>query len=189
LDGTFNSGTNTGNYPVKIITLQGDGKFIITGNADYNGSQINGLARINTDGSLDDTINAGSGLGYYNGISGIHIQPEGKLLITGTFTEYNGAGRNRIARIMSSGSMGTNTPSATGNDIIACRNNNALQITSLKQVVKSVQVYDLTGRLLSDNKNVNAANILVEDIAATHKILIVNIKLADNTAVSKKIYY
>jgi len=170
------------------MVVQDDGKIIVASGLSSQNRGYN-ITRLNTDGSYDDTFNAGSGLGYYGNITGLHLQPGGKLLITGNFNEYNGAGRNRIARIISSGSLGTNTPDAVSNNVIAYKSNNALQITSSNQVIKSVQVYDLAGRLLSDAKNINAVYASVDDLAATHKTLIVNIKLADNTTVSKKIYY
>ncbi|KGO87573.1 hypothetical protein Q765_05410 [Flavobacterium rivuli WB 3.3-2 = DSM 21788] len=173
------------NY-VQLICPQQDGKIILTGMFDNGPDRPKNMIRINNDGTLDDTFVTQSY--YINDIRGI-VQQEDKLVIAGYFTTYGSAGRNRIARIMSSGSMGTNTPEAVNNNVIAYRNNDALQITSSNQVIKSVQVYDLAGRLLSDDNNVNAINTSIEDLAPARKILIVNIKLADGTSVSKKLYY
>jgi len=186
-DGTVDTTFNNVIVANKMVVQQ-DGKIIIAAGISSNNTGYN-LARLNTDGSYDDTFNAGTGLGFYGKITGLHLQPGGKLLITGNFNEYNGAGRNRIARVMSSGSLGTNTPDAVSNNVIAYKSNNALQITSSNQVIKSVQVYDLAGRLLSVSENVNAVNTFIEDLAASRKILVVNIKLADGTSVSKKLYY
>lgn len=66
--------------------------------------------------------------------------------------------------------------------------NNALQIESLGQAIKEVQIYDIAGRLLSDTKNVNALSTTIADVLY-FQILIINITLTDNTIVSKKIYY
>ena len=148
-------------------------------------SNVN-LIRINSNGTLDETFQAES-----TNLETIReVIPQGnKLLICGDFINYGSAGRNRIARIMSSGSMGTKTPDVTSNNVMAYRSSNALQITSTKRHIKEVQVYDIAGRLLSEAKNINGLNTSIEDILPSYKILIVNIKLGDNTSVSKKIYY
>src|SRR5205814_1510611 len=63
----------------------------------------NGIARINSDGSLDSSFDPGSGAN--NEVDGIAVQDDGKILIGGLFTTYNGTARNRIARINSDGSL------------------------------------------------------------------------------------
>ena len=176
---------NLNNY-VQLLCPQQDGKIVITGMFENGPDRPKNMVRINNDGTRDNTFETQSD--YINDIRGI-VQQEGKLVIAGFFTRYGSTGRNRIARIMSSGSMGTKTPNATSNNVMAFRSNNALQISSDKQLMNEVQVYDIAGRLLSEAKNINGSNTSIEDISPLHKILIVNIKLADNTTVSKKIYF
>jgi uncharacterized delta-60 repeat protein len=81
----------------KIVILS-DGKILIIGTfTSYNGTNVNGIARLNEDGSLDTTFNPGSGA---NGAINVTAeQPDGKLLIAGTFTTYYGIVRNGIARV------------------------------------------------------------------------------------------
>ncbi len=51
IDSTFNPGTGTNNS-VNTIAIQSDGKIIIAGNfTSYNGTSINRIARLNSDGS------------------------------------------------------------------------------------------------------------------------------------------
>ena len=50
------------NMFVETSAIQSDGKIIIVGSFySYNGTDINRVARLNTDGSLDTTFNPGSG--------------------------------------------------------------------------------------------------------------------------------
>ncbi len=107
LDLSFNSGTGTtfesfaGN--VQALALQSDGKVLLAGTfSAYNGTPSNYMARVNADGSLDTSFNAGFGT---NGIRSLALQPDGKVLIAGVFTSYNGIPCNRIARLHSNGSL------------------------------------------------------------------------------------
>jgi uncharacterized delta-60 repeat protein len=106
LDSTFNSGTGL-NGPVGAIALQPDEKIIITGTfTTYNGVSRGCIARLNSDGSLDMTFNPG-GAGANFTIAGTAIQPDGKIVIVGDFTNYNGYGRNKIARLNTDGTVDT----------------------------------------------------------------------------------
>jgi uncharacterized delta-60 repeat protein len=103
LDPTFNPGTGADNT-VTSIAIQHDGKIIIGGFFNsFDGSTIHRIARLNTDGSLDTTFDPGTGAD--NSISIIVIQADGKIIIGGTFTSYNGTSRNRIARLKMDGSL------------------------------------------------------------------------------------
>jgi len=61
LDNSFNVG-NGANGPVRSIALQSDGKVIVAGDfALFNDLTVNGIMRLNSDGSLDDSFNPGAG--------------------------------------------------------------------------------------------------------------------------------
>lgn len=102
LDTTFDPGTGAegpGEYHyIYSIVIQDDGKILIGGDfTSYNGTPRNRIARLNVDGSLDTTFDPGAGAN--NVVNSIAIQSDGKILIGGDFTSYNGTTRNRIARI------------------------------------------------------------------------------------------
>lgn len=72
--------------------------------------QINGLVRLTPDGGIDSTYNYDlvkhMGNEGPNGfINKSILLPDGKLLIAGTFTKYNGQPVNRIARLNTDGSL------------------------------------------------------------------------------------
>ncbi|MFM9006925.1 MAG: delta-60 repeat domain-containing protein, partial [Flavobacteriales bacterium] len=103
-DATFIQGTSANNS-ISTIAIQPDGKIIIGGFfAGYNGTARNGIARLNTDGTLDATFNTGTGPGNLvccqnSSISHITLQPDGKIIVGGAFTAFNGTARNFIARL------------------------------------------------------------------------------------------
>ncbi|TAH28773.1 MAG: T9SS C-terminal target domain-containing protein [Cytophagales bacterium] len=116
LDATFNIGTGV-NSQVYALSVQSDGKIIAGGIfTSFNGTACNRIARLNTDGSLDTGFNLGSG--FNNVIYALSAQPNGKILVVGNFTSFNGTTCNRIARLNADGSLdaGFNIGIGTGFD-------------------------------------------------------------------------
>lgn len=105
LDMSFNTGTGA-NDTVKAIVLQPDGKIIIGGEFyNYNGTRINRIARLNSDGSIDTSFNPGQGPN--DDILNISLQNDGKIIIGGYLYTYNGSVINRMARLNTDGSLDT----------------------------------------------------------------------------------
>ncbi len=85
-DSTFNVGSGflwgTGNGTrTTAIAQQFDEKIVVGGLFDsYNGTSVNNLIRLNTDGSIDTSFNNNSGLGWVNLVT---ILSDGKMLVYG----------------------------------------------------------------------------------------------------------
>lgn len=97
------------NGSVHAIALQPDGKILIGGSFT---SPKSGIARLNSDGTVDTTFNPGTGTDNgtvyaiaVNNISGSGNY--GKIYIAGNFYKYAGTDRVRIARLNSNGSLDT----------------------------------------------------------------------------------
>jgi len=105
LDNTFNPGTGANNW-IYATALQADSKILIGGVfSSYNRFAKNCIARLNVDGSLDSNFNLGTGA---NGvIRSIALQTDGKIIIGGSFSSYNGTEQNHIARLNTNGSLDT----------------------------------------------------------------------------------
>ena len=107
LDASFNVGTGANNS-VLATAIQSDGKIIIGGSfTSYNGTAVNRIARLNTDGTLDATFTAGIGSGANANVNAICILNDGSIIIGGNFTLFNGYGRSRIAHLDISGGLYT----------------------------------------------------------------------------------
>ena len=89
LDGTFNSGGAGLNSAAATIDIDSDGKILVGGVFNtYNGSNCRGaIARINADGTLDNTFTMNGNNGM---IRRVKITSDGKILIGGSFTQING---------------------------------------------------------------------------------------------------
>jgi uncharacterized delta-60 repeat protein len=111
-DASFNTGTGT-NGGIVAKAIQTDGKILVGGNfTTFNNISRNRIARLNPDGSNDGSFNIGTGA---NGVVRIiFLQPDGKIIIGGDFTSFNGVSRNYIARLNSDGSLDTSFSPGTG---------------------------------------------------------------------------
>ncbi|MBA3634533.1 MAG: VCBS repeat-containing protein [Acidobacteria bacterium] len=108
------------------IAVQADGKVVFAGDfIRVNGVPRVSIARVNADGNLDTTFNSGTG---FNGtVSKILIQSDGKILVVGTFSNYNGTPRAGIARLNADGSLDTNFNPINSSNTFLTVNTIALQ--------------------------------------------------------------
>lgn len=105
LDTTFNIGTGFNNV-VWSSAIQSDGKIIVGGDfSQFNGTITNRIARLNVNGTLDIGFNLGTQ--FNNSIRALKIQSDGKIIVGGAFTDFNGTTRNRIARLNTDGTLDT----------------------------------------------------------------------------------
>ncbi len=111
-DNSFSIGSGADEH-VNVVVRQPDGKLIIGGDfIQFNGQTKNRLARLNADGSTDATFNTGTG---FNGsVYAICLQPDGKILMGGTFFTYNGDTLAYIVRLNSNGTRDTTFNIGTG---------------------------------------------------------------------------
>ena len=116
IDNTFVYGTGF-NALVRIITIQPDGKILVGGYfSDYNGTPLNNIIRLNSNGSIDNTFVYGSG--FNDVIYTISIQLDDKILVGGSFTSYNGTVSNYIIRLNSDGSIDDTFVYGTGFNVL-----------------------------------------------------------------------
>jgi uncharacterized delta-60 repeat protein len=120
LDATFDPGTGTNGTPWHLA-LQPDGKVLIGGAfTEVNGVARNRIARLNANGTLDTTFNPGAGADYI--VNSVSVQPDGKVLIGGWFTQVGGEAHPRIARLMPAFTIGGTITGLTGAGLVL-RNN------------------------------------------------------------------
>jgi len=100
-DGTLDTGfspsaSSGGASRVNSVVLQPDGKIIFGGLFDtVNGVTRNYIARLNSDGTLDNNFNPNP----QNTVDSIALQPDGKIIIGGRFQTVNNLTANTVARL------------------------------------------------------------------------------------------
>jgi uncharacterized delta-60 repeat protein len=111
-DNGFVIGTGV-NQVVFALAVQSDGKILVGGRfTSYNGTSQNRITRLNSDGSRDTGFVIGTG--FDDDVNTIVVQSDGKILVGGRFTSYNGTSQNRITRLNSDGSRDTGFVIGTG---------------------------------------------------------------------------
>src|SRR5436190_1456983 len=115
-DGSFDPGFQRRNGPDSFINAtvqQDDGKLIVGGafiqvHDDWSRLHAH-IARFNVDGALDTSFDPGPG--FYPGpgpdgaVESLTLQPDGKILIAGVFTNVSRALHQGVARLNSSGQL------------------------------------------------------------------------------------
>ncbi len=126
LDATYKNGLTAqqlGYLGGVSIVAEADGGLIVVGeHASTDPGTWSGVARLTADGTLDPTFNPGSGASFsypwnptlYMSVSAVAVQPDGKIIIGGKFTSYNGVPRGGIARLNADGSLDTSFNPGTG---------------------------------------------------------------------------
>jgi uncharacterized delta-60 repeat protein len=84
---------------INSVSLQSDGKVLMGGwFMNVNGTGSAGIARLNSDGTLDLRFNPGAGPDMGR-IHSMALQPSGMILVAGDFRVFDGVPRNGVARL------------------------------------------------------------------------------------------
>jgi len=119
IDADFNTGGsgfdyNSASGSVHSIVTQSDGKILVGGYfTNYNNADCpNNIVRLNPDGTLDTSFNAGGSgtnislYGYI--VKAIALQSDGKILVGGNFTQYNDSDcPDKLIRLNEDGTLDT----------------------------------------------------------------------------------
>lgn len=203
VDTTFNvldDGENGDGFDstVRVLALQPDQKLLVGG--DYlslNGVPNPYLTRLNPDGTIDETFNTGAG---FNGkIYTISILSDGKIMVGGSFTSYNGNNAGRLIRLNSDGSydatFNSKTAATTGIIYDICQQADGKFIIAGSFTKYNNSVVNRIARILPNGDldtsfltgSGSAANITGIKILSDHKILLTGNFAAFNTIPANKI--
>lgn len=117
-DPAFNS-DSINNSVYQILPLA-DGSMLVAGafssaqSSFATNYSFGGIARLTATGALDTSFSPGTGAN--NSVRALARQADGKILIGGSFTAFNGTARNRIARLNADGSLDGTFDPGTGAD-------------------------------------------------------------------------
>ena len=105
LDMSFNPGAGA-DGPVYVVAAQADGRLLMGGAfSSVNFNPRHRLARLNFDGTVDDSYNRGGGPN--DSVYAIALQPDGKALVGGVFTSFNHTRRLGVTRLFLNGTVDT----------------------------------------------------------------------------------
>ncbi len=114
IDTSFSIGTGF-DTDIYSIAVQSDGKVIVGGAfTTYSGTSVNKIVRLNSNGTIDNTFTIGTGFDFF--VYTVAIQSDGKVLLGGDFTTYNGTTVGKIVRLNTNGTLDSTFVSGTGFD-------------------------------------------------------------------------
>lgn len=104
----FAGSTLPGISEIAALAVQADGKILVGGRFDsFAGQPFNGLVRLNADGSVDSTFNAGAGgldaQGLLGNVFDLVVQADGTILVGGFFRSFGGFPRGSLVRLSADG--------------------------------------------------------------------------------------
>jgi uncharacterized delta-60 repeat protein len=104
---------------VSEIALQPDGKVVIVGSfSNFAGTARKYVARLEANGALDmGFVNPGTGPD--SSLTHVGLQPDGRVLITGSFRMVNGESHPFLARLNSNGTLDSTFIAAPGTNVEA----------------------------------------------------------------------
>jgi uncharacterized delta-60 repeat protein len=127
---------------VTTLVVQPDGKVLTAGGFDFvNGTLTGKLQRFNADGSIDPTFNVGTGANGF--VAAVAVQPDGRILVAGGFSTFNGTPTSNLIRLNADGS-----PDATFSGPVSGmpRQPMSLRLLSNGQILVSGSGVDLNGQ-------------------------------------------
>ena len=105
--------SNAVNNSIVTSIIQPDGKVVAGGVfTSHTNISANRITRFNADGTRDSAFITNIGTGANNTVTSLSLQSDGKIMVAGSFTTWNGATVPRIVRLNPDGTRDTSyTPS------------------------------------------------------------------------------
>lgn len=106
-----------------------------------------------------------------------------------TFATAAGNFANRFEVVYQNAPLGTENPVFDNNSVVVYNQNGILNINSGNITMDAVKVFDIRGRLLFEQKRINASVFAINQLHAEQQVLIIQITSDDNKTVTKKAVY
>ena len=107
-----------------------------------------------------------------------------------TFTSDQGTFADRFDVVYINSTLNISTPTFDANSVIVYKDDNkVLNINAGKVVMKNVKIYDVRGRLVYEQSNINASTTTLNDLKAEQGVLLVKITSDDNKVITKKMVF
>jgi hypothetical protein len=103
-----------------------------------------------------------------------------------TFTSTTGTFNNRFSIVFEQ-NLGETTHNLVANTVIVHKKDQVFQVSSQDKEIKDILIYDLTGRLLFQKKDIIAKTITLNEISQTNQVLLFKISFTDNQNYNLKV--
>lgn len=119
-------------------------------------------------------------------LNAVHNLKEGAYEFTSAVGTFDG----RFEIAYQNETLGTETPEINPEGIVLYKNSDStIRVNSGSMIIGEIKVYDIAGRLLSQLRNVNSADVLIKNLPSTHQVLIVDVLTVGGQKFAKKIIF
>jgi hypothetical protein len=73
------------------------------------------------------------------------------------------------------------------NAIIVYKKNGVIYVNSVVKAINKIKVFDIQGRLVVEQNNINENTASIHNMKATNQVLIVQVTLENNKVINKKV--
>jgi Secretion system C-terminal sorting domain/Domain of unknown function (DUF5122) beta-propeller len=130
------------------------------GGTFYDSGNVFYLARLNGSGSIDTTFDTGAG---FNGeVNSILIEDDGRILVGGNFTKYNGEKCNGIIRLNGTATLGTTQNEFDSRYFTVSPNPVSEVLNIVKKEgfeINTVEIFNLLGQSIDKITNAEKTNM------------------------------
>ncbi|WP_337967749.1 T9SS sorting signal type C domain-containing protein [uncultured Flavobacterium sp.] len=106
-----------------------------------------------------------------------------------TFTTAIGTFADRFTISYIKKTLGTGDFESTENDLLVSVKDKTIKVTSTKENIKEVAIYDISGKLLYNKKKVDTAELQIENLQSSTQVLLVKVTLDNDYVITKKIIF
>ncbi|QYJ68401.1 choice-of-anchor J domain-containing protein [Flavobacterium litorale] len=105
-----------------------------------------------------------------------------------SFTTASGTINDRFTVVYDQAFLGNDTPELNPNQVVVYQAENGININAGTLDITAVTIYDMRGRTLYSNNNVNATATTISNLQSAQQVLIVNIATSRGTVTKKVVY-
>jgi hypothetical protein len=184
-------GKSIGDGSISLYSMVGDVTLAIQGRPEFTADDVVTLGfKTSVAGSFDITIDHMDGI--FLGEQAIYIKDN----VTGTvhnlkdgnytFTSEAGTFNDRFEVVYTHETLGTALPVISVKDVVVLQQDRQV-IVNAPQAIKSVVVYDLLGKVIYVNNNINAQEFKSSQITVENQVVIVKVTLENQQIINKKV--
>jgi hypothetical protein len=177
--------------PTVLSSIIDNRELVITAKSTFDAADVVPMQfRTNTAGNYTININHTEGVFMQGQTIYLRDNLTGTVtdLTQGTYTFASAVGTfaNRFD-VLYQNPLGTNTPKFDENSVVAYSNQQIVYIHAGAATLQTVKVFDIRGRLLATQKNIQANQTQIDGKAMANQVLIVQITDTEGRTVSKKV--
>jgi hypothetical protein len=182
--------------PVGLYSLVSDKKLVIQGRAlpFDSADQVPLGLFVTTAGTYEIALSDFDGL-FEDESVGIYLEDTLLNVIhdlrqgSYSFVSETGTFDARFVLRYTTSLLSVTSPVFSENDVVVFKQNDAIHIQTSTIPMLSVQIFDVRGRLVLEQKNINNEQVVFENLNIAQQVLVVQITAIDGTVVNKKIIF